>query len=96
MRDWLALKSPGRDREFGMPWTFGRWQEVAKRAAYPSFFVPELPFEQEAARIHGCEFGAVPGLLQTEDYARSLIRATRSSRHDIYPEHDPGISSVTT
>jgi Domain of unknown function (DUF5753) len=36
-----------------------------------------LPFEQEAARIHGWELGAVPGLLQTEDYARSLIRATR-------------------
>jgi transcriptional regulator with XRE-family HTH domain len=65
------------DREFGMPGTFERWQEISKRAAYPSFFAPVIPFEQEAVRIHGWELGAVPGLLQTEDYARALIRATR-------------------
>jgi transcriptional regulator with XRE-family HTH domain len=65
------------DREFGTPQTFVRWHEIAKRAAYPSFFAPVITLEQEAARIHGWELGAVPGLLQTEDYARSLIRATR-------------------
>lgn len=65
------------DREFGTPGTFARWQEISKRAAYPSFFAPVIPFEQEAARIHGWQLGAVPGLLQTEDYARALIQATR-------------------
>jgi transcriptional regulator with XRE-family HTH domain len=63
------------DRVFGTPRTFERWYEVAKRAAFPSFFAPVLPFEQEAARIHGWELGAVPGLLQTDRYARSVIRA---------------------
>jgi len=63
------------DRVFEMPGTFERWHEVAKRAAYPSFFAPVLRFEQEAARIHGWELGAVPGLVQTERYARSVIQA---------------------
>jgi transcriptional regulator with XRE-family HTH domain len=70
------------DREFDTPGTFERWQEVAKRAAYPSFFAPVLRFEQEAARIHGWALGAVPGLLQTERYARSVIRARQPQASD--------------
>ena len=70
------------DRVFEMPGTFERWHEVAKRAAYPSFFAPVLPFEQEAARIHGWAVGAVPGLLQTERYARSVIQAGRPQADD--------------
>lgn len=70
------------DREFDTPGTFERWQEVAKRAAYPSFFAPVLPFEQEAARIHGWALGAIPGLLQTERYARSVIRARQPQASD--------------
>ena len=65
------------DREFDTPGTFERWQEVAKRAAYPAFFAPVLPFEQEAARIHEWALGAIPGLLQTERYARAVIQAGR-------------------
>ena len=70
------------DRVFEMPGTFERWHEVAKRAAYPSFFAPVLRFEQEAARIHGWELGAVPGLLQTERYARSVIQARQPQASD--------------
>jgi transcriptional regulator with XRE-family HTH domain len=65
------------DRVFGTPGTFERWQEVAKRAAYPSFFAPVLSFEKEATRIHEWAIGAVPGLLQTDRYARSVIQAGR-------------------
>jgi transcriptional regulator with XRE-family HTH domain len=65
------------DRAFGTPGTFVRWHEVSRRTAYPSFFAPVIPYEQDAARIHGWELGSVPGLLQTEDYARALISATR-------------------
>jgi transcriptional regulator with XRE-family HTH domain len=65
------------DREFNMPGTFVRRHEIAKRAAYPSFFAPVVPLEQGAVRMHLWQLGAVPGLLQTEDYARALIRATR-------------------
>lgn len=65
------------DREFDTPETFKRFHEVARRAAYPSFFAPVLPFEQEAVRIHGWALGAVPGLFQTPRYARSVIQAGR-------------------
>jgi hypothetical protein len=47
------------------------------REAYPAFFAPVVPFEREAVRIHGWELGAVPGLLQTQEYARALIRSGR-------------------
>lgn len=63
------------DREFGLPGTFERWHELTNREAYPAFFAPVIPFEREAVRIHGWELGAVPGLLQTDDYARAVIRA---------------------
>jgi hypothetical protein len=37
-----------------------------------------VPYEGKATRINGWELGTVPGLLQTEDYARALIRVSRS------------------
>lgn len=74
------------DREFDAPGTFERWQEIAKRATYPSFFAPVLPYEQEAARIHGWALGAVPGLLQTQRYARSVIQARQPQAGDAVVE----------
>lgn len=43
---------------------------------------PVIPFEVAASRIHGWELGAVPGLLQTERYARSVIQARRPQADD--------------
>lgn len=63
------------DEKFGTPGSFARWCEVTRRGAYPSWFAPIVPHEREAVRIHGWALGAVPGLLQTDAYARSLIRA---------------------
>jgi len=65
------------DELFHTPGTFATLQELVAREAYPAFFAPVIPFEREALRIHGWELGAVPGLLQTEDYARALIRSGR-------------------
>jgi transcriptional regulator with XRE-family HTH domain len=62
----------------GAPGTFGRWQVRVARESYPAYFAPVLAFERDAVRIHGWGLGAVPGLLQTEDYARALIRVSRS------------------
>jgi transcriptional regulator with XRE-family HTH domain len=65
------------DEVLGIPGTFATLQEFVAREAYPAFFAPVIPFEREAVRIHGWELGAVPSLLQTEDYARSLIGSGR-------------------
>ena len=65
------------DQAFGTPGTLTRLQELVVREAYPSWFAPVVGFEREAVRLHGWELGAVPGLLQTEDYARAVIRAGR-------------------
>lgn len=65
------------DEVLGTPGTFAALQELVAREAHPAFFAPVIPFEREAVRIHGWELGAVPGLLQTGDYARALIRSGR-------------------
>ena len=70
------------DEVTGAPGTFTRWQVQVSRESYPAFFAPVLAFERDAVRIHGWELGAVPGLLQTEDYARALIRSGRPADGD--------------
>ena len=65
------------DEVLGTPGTFVRLQELIAREAYPSWFAPVIGFEREAVRVHGWEPGVVPGLLQTEAYARAVIRAGR-------------------
>jgi transcriptional regulator with XRE-family HTH domain len=72
-----AFRTPGFAEEIGTPGTFMTFYELVAREAYPAFFAPVVPFEREAVRIHGWELGAVPGLLQTEEYARALIRSGR-------------------
>ena len=70
------------DKAFNSPGTFETLQELVGREAYPAFFAPVVPFEREAVRIHGWELGAIPGLLQTEGYARALIRVSRAIDSD--------------
>lgn len=65
------------DEVLGTPGTFARLHELIAREAYPSWFAPVIGFEREAVRVHGWELGVVPGLLQTEAYARAVIRACR-------------------
>jgi len=62
---------------FDLPGTFLRLWEDLQRESFPTWFAPVVPIEREAAKITGWELGAVPGLLQTEDYARALIRARK-------------------
>jgi transcriptional regulator with XRE-family HTH domain len=65
------------DVAFEMPGTFARLYGDLRRNAYPPFFAPVVPYEREADKIYGWSLGAVPGLLQTQRYARSVIRAGR-------------------
>jgi transcriptional regulator with XRE-family HTH domain len=70
------------DREFGLPGTLERMHELIRRDAYPTWFYPVITFEQRATRIHEWEMRVVPGLLQTPDYARWVIRAGRPMDSD--------------
>jgi transcriptional regulator with XRE-family HTH domain len=67
------------DKVTGAPGTFKRWQVQVARESYPAFFAPVLAFERDAVRIHSWALGAIPGLLQTEAYAQSVVRAGRAA-----------------
>jgi transcriptional regulator with XRE-family HTH domain len=62
--------------------TFERLHELIRLGSLPSWFAQVAKYEREASRIHGWELGGIPGLLQTEDYARAQIRATRPQDDD--------------
>ncbi|MFF8290171.1 helix-turn-helix domain-containing protein [Streptomyces sp. NPDC016309] len=51
-------------------------EEVA-RAQYPAFFRDAAKLEAEAVELHVYGTKAVPGLLQTEDYARAVFTMSR-------------------
>ncbi len=70
------------DSATGAPGTFERWQVQVVQESYPAFFAPVVEFERSAVRIHGWELGAIPGLLQTEAYARAIVRASRPAYSD--------------
>jgi Domain of unknown function (DUF5753) len=78
----LAFGTPGFYEDSGTPGTFLTLYELVAREAYPAFFAPVVPFERQAVRIHGWELGAIPGLLQTEEYARALISISRPMDDD--------------
>ncbi len=56
---------------------FGRFRELVKREAFPSWFGPFVEYEEKASKIHSWDQRFVPGLLQTEDYARAVVLAGR-------------------
>jgi transcriptional regulator with XRE-family HTH domain len=74
--DDFAKRCDGREC-FDTPGTFLRLWEDLQREEFPTWFAPIVPIEREAVKITGWELGAVPGLLQTEGYARALVRARR-------------------
>jgi hypothetical protein len=72
-----VFETPGfnEDSDPPTPGTFMTLQALVAREAWPSYFAPVIDLETKAVRIHEWEMRAVPGLLQTEDYARAVIRA---------------------
>ncbi len=53
------------------------WHELTDHYFVPDWFRDALLLEQRATEIRAYESIRVPGLLQTEDYARSLVREGR-------------------
>jgi transcriptional regulator with XRE-family HTH domain len=51
------------------------YNKLLRRDAYPESFRPWIDIEQEATALRSFELTLVPGLLQTEDYARELLQS---------------------
>jgi transcriptional regulator with XRE-family HTH domain len=62
--------APGRP---GTPGTFGRLWRKLRNISFPEPFRAFVEREENAATLRMCEHSLVPGLLQTEAYARAVI-----------------------
>lgn len=67
----FAEDTPGHP---GTPGTFGRLWLKLRTISFPESFRPYAELEAKAAVLRDCEHSLVPGLLQTEDYARAVLR----------------------
>ena len=65
------------DEVFGTPGVFVRIYGDMVTEPYPAWFGPRVEYEDRAIAITDWEQRGIPGLLQTEAYARAVIRACR-------------------
>jgi transcriptional regulator with XRE-family HTH domain len=65
------------DELFDLPGTFVALYEDLQREVFPTWFAPIAGVERGSIKITGYEPSFIPGLLQTPEYARTLIRARR-------------------
>ncbi len=63
------------DKELNTDDALMRLFPLVKRAAYPASLLPFLDYEEASVEIRAWEPLVIPGLLQTEDYARAVITA---------------------
>jgi len=61
------------DDAFGTPGTLQRWERRIRGVPFSASFRPFAPHEAEATTLKTFQHTLVPGLLQTEDYARLLM-----------------------
>ncbi|WP_043471040.1 helix-turn-helix transcriptional regulator [Kitasatospora sp. MBT66] len=60
----------------------GRLLPLVLRYAYPSWFLPYVQLEHDSKSMRVFESQIVPGLLQTEGYARAMLTAVRPDNLD--------------
>jgi transcriptional regulator with XRE-family HTH domain len=65
------------DVVFGTPGVFLTIYQDMITEPYPAWFGPRVTYEDKAVAITVWEQRGIPGLLQTEDYARAVIRSCR-------------------
>ncbi|WP_249416215.1 helix-turn-helix transcriptional regulator [Streptomyces sp. TS71-3] len=65
------------DEVFGTGDHFQRLWPLVVKYAYPSWFRPFVELEEAATLIRSFEAQVIPGLLQTEDYARAVFAPRR-------------------
>jgi transcriptional regulator with XRE-family HTH domain len=61
------------DAAFGTPDTFSRLQRKVRTVSFPAAFRPFADHEELAVALRWFEHSLVPGLLQTEEYARAVL-----------------------
>jgi ABC-type phosphate transport system ATPase subunit len=80
-----AFSTPGfteddHGGEQGTPGTFGRIVVRLRNMPFPASFRSFATYEAEAVALSTYQHSLVPGLLQTEDYARAILQ-TRAEHH---------------
>jgi transcriptional regulator with XRE-family HTH domain len=70
------------DQALKMPGTFGRLRKAMLNGAYEAWFRAFIDIETRAAVLRWWEPLVVPGLLQTEAYARGVLRGARPTDSD--------------
>jgi transcriptional regulator with XRE-family HTH domain len=76
--------APGRP---GTPGTFGRLWLKLRTISFPEPFRPYAELEAKATVLRTFQHSLVPGLLQTEDYARAVL-STKSGATEVEIEAD--------
>src|SRR5271170_5145399 len=85
-------RSPSRDfagrcdEAFGTPGTFARLEKRLRDVPFSSGFRPFQPYESEAVALRMFEHVLIPGLLQTEDYARAVLSTHPNTSQDVVEE----------
>lgn len=92
------------DKFFDCPGTFVRFHRLTLLETFPEWFASRMAYEEEASIITEWEMRGIPGLLQTRDYAQSVIRTgrpfdsetalqrdidARIERQEIFERNDP-------
>jgi hypothetical protein len=62
------------DELFGTPKVFARIYKDILTEPHPAWFGPRVEYEDRATAITDWEMRGIPGLLQTEAYARTVTR----------------------
>jgi transcriptional regulator with XRE-family HTH domain len=85
-------RSPSRkfaellDVVFGLPGTFARMEKRLRDVPFPASFRPFAAREAEATVLRSYENLLVPGLFQTEDYARAVLSTRPDTPEDAVEE----------
>ncbi|HEY5394497.1 MAG TPA: helix-turn-helix transcriptional regulator [Trebonia sp.] len=74
----------------GTPGTFGRLVRRLRKLPFPASFGTFEPREAEATALYTFEHSFIPGLLQTEEYARAVLEMFPDVTEDIVSERFAG------
>jgi Domain of unknown function (DUF5753) len=78
-----ATLAKALDKAFGTPGTFERLERRLRNLPFPAAFRSFAPYEAEAAVLRSFEHSLVPGLLQTPEYARSVLETKPNASDDM-------------